>query len=90
MIEIRLNNEELWAFSDLEYVYLEEKKYPIIYLRKSQKGQILVAINASPRKKEINLDRLYTGNVLLSYNKATLNGNKLILPARGVYILKLN
>lgn len=90
MIEIRLNNEELWAFSDLEYVYLEEKKYPIIYLRKSQKGQILVAINASSRKKEINLNRLYTGNILLSYNKATLNGNKLTLPARGVYILKLN
>lgn len=90
LIQIRKNNKELWSFSDLEYIYVNEKDYPIVYLRKTKEGQILVIINASSRKKQYTCHRLYKGKVLLNYNKVKIVGNNITLPAQSIYILKVN
>ena len=90
MIQLRKNYTELQAFSNIEYLYLKENDYPLIYIRKNDAGQILVAINASKSKKEVTFDRLYSGNILLNYNNVKVKGNTLILPSQSVYVLKLN
>ncbi len=90
MIQLRKNYTELHAYSNIEYLYLKENEYPLIYIRKNDAGQILVAINASKSKKEVTFDRLYSGNILLNYNNVKVKGNTLILPSQSVYVLKLN
>ena len=74
---------------EIEFVYAEEKKYPLAYLRSDDKEKILVIIN--PADREVSFDGDYAVKEALYTlgGEAAFAGGKVTVPggSAGFYLL---
>ena len=81
LINIRQAHSALLNRGEIEFVYAEENRYPLAYLRSDDKEKILVIIN--PADREVSFDGDYdVKDVVYSFGgEAVFTGGKVTVPA---------
>lgn len=89
LINIRQAHSALQSRGEIEFVYAEEKQYPLAYLRSDDKEKILVIIN--PADREVSFDGDYAvKEALYTFGReAAFAGGKVTVPggSAGFYLL---
>ena len=89
LINIRQAHSALQSRGEIEFVYAEEKQYPLAYLRSDDKEKILVIIN--PADREVSFDGDYAvKEALYTFGgEAAFAGGKVTVPggSAGFYLL---
>lgn len=89
LINLRQAHSALQSRGEIEFVYAEEKKYPLAYLRSDNREKILVIIN--PADREVSFDGDYAvREALYSFGgEAVFTGGKVTVPggSAGFYLL---
>lgn len=82
LIQIRQTHTALQNEAKIEFVYVEENKYPFIYKRSSAEENILVILNPSGQDVECTLEDIAVKDVIYSYNgPAVIKDNMISVPA---------
>jgi len=92
LVALRENEPALSSYAGFNEIYLEQQKYPFVFLRSMRKQRILVALNPSPEETKIDFTLKYkskkpvslAGDGVLSKK---VNNYSLTLPGRsyGIY-----
>lgn len=89
LINLRQAHSALQSRGEIEFVYAEEKKYPLAYLRSDNREKILVIIN--PADREVSFDGDYAvKEALYTFGgEAAFTGGKVTVPggSAGFYLL---
>lgn len=89
LIKLRLENEPLCSNGAIEFLYVAQKTYPVIYKRSGKEGSILVVLNPSKQSVSCNLTVNSSYKAIYSNNGvATIGKNTIIVPACSVSIFK--
>ena len=89
LIDIRQAHSALQSRGEIEFVYAEEKQYPLAYLRSDDKEKILVIINPADREVSFDGDCAVKEALYTFGGEATFAGGKVTVPggSAGFYLL---
>lgn len=62
IISLRMEHTALQADADIEFIYVKENEYPLIYKRSSENEDILIAVNPSGAAKSVDLTSALSGH----------------------------
>lgn len=89
LIAIRKSEPALQNKADIEFVYVEENQYPLVYLRSSEEEKMLVVLNPSDEVKEIPCKYEVT-EIIYAYGKTIQCQNKVLsVPGASAAFLKV-
>ena len=80
LIDIRQAHSALQSRGEIEFVYAEEKQYPLAYLRSDDKEKILVIINPADREVSFDGDCAVKEALYTFGGEATFAGGKVTVP----------
>lgn len=89
LIDIRQAHSALQSRGEIEFVYAEEKQYPLAYLRSDDKEKILVIINPADREVSFDGDCAVKEALYTFGREAAFAGGKVTVPggSAGFYLL---
>ena len=89
LINIRQAHSALQSRGEIEFVYAEEKQYPLAYLRSDDKEKILVIINPADREASFDGDYAVKEALYTFGGEAAFAGGKVTVPggSAGFYLL---
>ena len=89
LIDIRQAHSALQSRGEIEFVYAEEKQYPLAYLRSDDKEKILVIINPADREASFDGDYAVKEALYTFGWEAAFAGGKVTVPggSAGFYLL---
>lgn len=89
LIAIRQSNRALQSKGEIEFVYAEEKQYPLAYIRSTDEEKVLVVIN--PCDKEVSFAGDYQAEKILYANgeKLRFENGKVNVPGSSAFFVKL-
>lgn len=91
LIALRLGNEPLCSYGQIEFLYAEENSYPFVYKRTGKEGSILVVLN--PSQNEASCKAAVKENCKMIYSNngaAVINDGTITVPPCSASVFKLN
>lgn len=90
LISVRMANEALQSDGEIEFIYAQKEKYPLIYARSKGNEKIIVAINPSEKEETAQLDIEFKGRAIYTLGKETVfDGKKFTVPALSATFFEL-
>ncbi len=80
LISIRLCHPALQSMGDIEFVYVEKGRYPLVYLRGSVEEKILVILNPANRKVSFACEYLLAENIYSFGGEAVAENGQISVP----------
>ena len=89
LINLRQAHSALQSRGEIEFIYAEEKQYPLAYLRSDDKEKILVIINPADREASFDGDYAVKEALYTFGGEAAFAGGKVTVPggSAGFYLL---
>lgn len=90
ILKIRQEHSALHSNGEIEILYVEKNKYPLVYRRFNDEESIIVAVNPSSNEVTCEINAANPETVLYSHgSESKLENGKITVPAESVTIFKM-
>ena len=89
LIKIRLDNKALQSRGKIDFIFAEKNSYPLAYVRSDEEDKILVILNPSEKKVQINYNCNAKEFIYTFGNSAEFADGKIIIPPKSADFVRI-